>query len=154
MRFDLYTNKWFYNHGDITYEFVTDIHEVELFPFRGDTATKMIFKKGFTISDMLTPEKYAEVLTEGKVTVIKYIYKSLEETTEYSVPGKVKTFTNHDIYFFIKDGQTVSQKPGLKILEELTKDKWLLVESYRKQYSLNPRNVDDYIKLITYYNSL
>jgi hypothetical protein len=66
LKFDAYANKFFYNHKDVTYEFVTVISEFEIFPFSGDTTTKMFFKKGFTATDKLTPDKFVQVLTEGK----------------------------------------------------------------------------------------
>ena len=154
IRFDVYANNFFYNHGDTAYEFVTIISEIELFPFSGDTTTKMIFKKGFTDNDKLSPDKFVQVLTEGKITAVKYIYKTLDETTEYNVPGKIKSFTNRMTYLFIKDDSTTSQRPSSKLLEELLKDKWSVVEPYMKQKSLSPKNEDDCIKIINYYNSL
>ena len=85
IKFDAFANEFFYNHWDTIYSFVTIISEVKLFPFSGDTATKMVFKKGFTVSGKLTPDKYVQVLTEGKVTAIKYIFKTLEEIRERQV---------------------------------------------------------------------
>lgn len=154
IRFDAFANEFLYNHGDTTYSFVTIISEVKLFPFSGDTATKMIFKKGFTVSDKLTPDKYVQVLTEGKITAIKYIYKTLEEITEYNMPGTIKNFASRMTYFFIKEGTVLIQKPNARLLEELLKDKWLVVDSYMKQYSLSPKNEDDCVKIINYYNTL
>ena len=63
IRFDAFANDFLYNIGDTTYSFVTIISEVKLFPFSGDTVTKTIFKKCFMV--------------RGKVTAIKYIYKTL-----------------------------------------------------------------------------
>ncbi len=154
IRFDVYANKFFFNHGDTTYEFVTVIREVELFPFSGDKATKMVFKKGFSTDGKLSSDKYVQVLTEGKITAIKYIYKSLEEVTEYNIPGKIKSFADRMVYFFIKEGVVISQKPGPKLLEDLLKDKWPIIEPYIKQNSLSPKSEDDCIKIINYYNTL
>ena len=154
VRFDAYTNKFIYNHGDTAYEFVTVINEVELFPFSGSSSTKMVFKKGFTDGGKLSADKFVQVLTEGKITAVKYIYKTMIETTEYSVPGKIKTLTSSMLYFFIKDGKAVSQKPNAKLLEELLKDNWPVVASYMKQHSLSPKSEDDCIKIIGYYNTL
>jgi hypothetical protein len=154
LRFDAYANKFFYNHGDTAYEFVTVINEFELFPFSGDTTTKMVFRNGFTATDKLTPDKFVQVLTEGKITAVKYLYKSLDEITEYNMPGKIKSFANRMTYFFIKDGTAISQKPSSKLLEELLKDKWPVVEPYMKQNSLSPKSEDDCVKIINYYNSL
>ena len=154
IRFDIYSNKFFYNHNGTIYTFVSDITEVELFPFNGDTSTKMTFKKGFTVSDKITPDKYVQVLAEGKVTAIKYLFKTIDETTEYNMPGKVKSFGNRLTYYFIKEGETTSQKPNSKLLAELLKDKWTAVDAYMKQNSLSARNEDDCIKAISYYNTL
>lgn len=154
LKFDVYANKFFYNHTDVTYEFVTAINEFEIFPLSGDTVTEMVFKKGFTAGDKLSPDKFVQVLTEGKITAVKYIYKSLDETTEYNVPGKIKSFSDRMTYFFIKEGTAISQKPSSKLLEELLKDKWSVIEPYMKQNSLSPKSEDDCIKIINYYNSL
>lgn len=154
IRFDAYANKFFYNHGDTTYEFVTVIKEVELFPSDGDTVTKMIFRNGFTVNDKLTPDKFVQVLTEGKITALKYIYKNQDEITEYNVPGKIKKFADRATYFFIKVNTVFSQKPGIKLLEEMLQDKWPLIESYIRQNSLNPKKEDDSVRIINYYNTL
>ena len=93
VRLDLYANKLFYNHNNTVYEFITDINEVEIFlSHPSDTNNTMLLKKGFNINDVVTPLKYVQVLAEGKVTFLKYLYKSLDETTAYNVPGKIKTF--------------------------------------------------------------
>lgn len=154
IRFDAYANNFFYNHGGTGYEFITVIKEIELFPFRGDTITKMIFKRGFTADDKLSADKWVQVLAEGKITAIKYIRKLQQEISEYNVPGKIKVFSDNMTYFFIKDGITISQKPSPKLLQELLKDKWTLVDTYMKQNALNPKSEDDCVKAINYYNSL
>lgn len=155
VRLDLYANKLFYNHNNTVYEFITDINEVEIFlSHPSDTNNTMLLKKGFNINDVVTPLKYVQVLAEGKITFLKYLYKSLDETTAYNVPGKIKTFNNRSNFFYLKDGKNFSQKPASKILEELAGDKWAQVEAYMKQNSLNAKNEDDFARLINYYNSL
>ena len=152
--FDIYNNHFFYTHNDTTYEFVTELSRVELFPLRGDTATKMVFKKGFSAGEKVLPDKFVQVLTEGKITSIKYISKVIDEITEYNVPGKVKVFNNSIIYYFINEGKAVSQRPGPKLLQEILKDKWATIDAYMKQNQLNTKSEDDCIKAIKYYNTL
>ena len=82
------------------------------------------------------------------------MYKTIDETTEYNVPGKVKNFGSRMSYYFIKDGVTTSQKPNSKLLAELLKDKWATVDAYMKQNSMSAKNEDDCIKAISYYNAL
>ena len=152
VKFDVYVNKFFYTHGDTTYEFVTRVDEVKLFPLPGDT---MIFKNGFSVPGKISSNKFVQVLAEGKVTLIKFISKALQETSEYNVPGKVKVFTENTTYHFITDdNDPVSQKPNQKLLQDLLKDKWATVEVYIKQNSLNLKKEEDCIKAIRYYNSL
>ncbi|OSZ80037.1 hypothetical protein CAP36_01875 [Chitinophagaceae bacterium IBVUCB2] len=155
IRFDLYANKFFYNYNNTVYEFVTTINEVEIFlSVPGDTTNRMIFRRGFSINDVVGPLKYLQVMAEGRVTFLKYLYKSLDETTEYNVPGKIKTFNSRSTFFYLKDGKSQSQKPGSKILEELTNDKWAEVDAYMKQNSLSAKNEADFARAIKYYNTL
>jgi hypothetical protein len=154
LKFDACINKFFYLQRDTTYEFVSNMEEVELFPLTGDTVTKMVFKKGFTVDSKLTADKFVQVLSEGKITAVKYINKKQEEITEYNVPGKIKVFKDNMTYFFIKEGNAVSQKPGQKLLQEILKDKWATIDAYIKQNDLNAKNEDDCVKVIKYYNTL
>jgi len=151
VKFDAYANKFFYSHGDTTYEFVTKIEEVTLYPGPGDS---MIFKKGFSVPDKISADKFVQVLAEGKMTAIKYISKALQETIEYNVPGKVKVFTDKTAFYFISGNNAVSQRPNQKLLQDLLKDKWPPVEAFIKQNSLNLKKEDDCIRAIRYYNSL
>ncbi len=154
VRFDAYANKFLFNHRDTAYEFITVVKEFELFPSRGDTTTKMVFKKGFAADDKLTADKWVQVLAEGKITVIKYIRKTQQEISEYNVPGKINVFADNMTYFFIKNGTTVSQRPSPKFLQELLSDRWTLMDAFMKQHALSLRIEDNYLKAINYYNSL
>lgn len=44
LRFDIYSNQFFYNYNDIEYEFISDLNKVELFPVNGDTISKLVFR--------------------------------------------------------------------------------------------------------------
>ncbi len=154
VKFDAFANQFFYLKGDTTYEFITNVDVVELFPLRGDTSTKMVFKKGFNTGEKIQKEKFVQVLTEGKITSIKYIHKTQQDITQYNTPGTIKVFNDNMIYVFIKDGNIISQRPSPKLLQEILKDKWSIVDAYMKQNALNPKSEDDCVKAINYYNSL
>jgi hypothetical protein len=154
VKFDVYANKFLYLHGDTTYEFVTRIDEVRMFERSGNIDAALIFKKGFSVTGKLSPDKFVQVLAEGKITVVKHINKALQELTEYGVPGKIKVFVDKTAYFFITENNSMSQRPNQKLLRELVKEKWPDVEAYLKENSLNLKEEGDCIRVIKYYNSL
>lgn len=154
VKFDAYSNKFLFNHNQNIYEFVTDIVEVEMRNTSADSVSTMIFKKGFAINDKVTPDKYVLVLSSGKLNLVKHIHKGIDETTEYNVPGKVKTFSPRSAFYVSKDAIWQNLKPGGKALEQLLGDKWDMIEPFIKKNFLNSKKEDDLAKIISYYNSL
>ena len=154
VKFDAYDNKFLFMSGDTAYDFVVSLEKVDLFPLTGDTATKMVFKKGFSGVEKLSPNKLVQVLAEGKITAIKHISKTQLDVVEYNSPAGAKMFNDVMTYYFIRDGKTVSQRPSPKLLQEILKDKWAAIDAYMKQNQLNAKSEDDCIKAIKYYNTL
>jgi hypothetical protein len=154
VKFDVHQNKFLFNSNDTAYEFVTDIEYFELHPNTSDTTKKLIYKKGFSYANRLNATEYVQVLAEGQINVVKKITKTIQEYQAYSKPTTQKKFVDDVAYFFIGNGNATTNKPSKKILEELTKDKWEQVNTYLKSSALNPKNEQDFAKLIQYYNGL
>lgn len=154
VKFDAYDNKFLFQSGDTSYDFVVSLEKVDLFPHTGDTATKMVFKKGISGVEKLSPDKFVQVLAEGKITAVKYISKTMLDIVEYNSPAGAKMFNDVMTYYFIRDGKAVSQRPSPKLLQEILKDKWATIDAYMKQNHLNAKNEDDCKMAIKYYNTL
>lgn len=104
---------------------------------------------------------FAEVLSNGKITVIKYTKLWLKQPT-YNVALNVgerdaKLIKQHD-YYFVNEKNGVYElnkfKPGVGSLKKVAKSKAKKVEAYLSEQQLDPKNDADLVKILAYYNSL
>jgi len=104
---------------------------------------------------------FAEVLSEGKITVVKYTKLWLKQPT-YNVALNVgerdaKLIKQKDYYLINeKNGAFLLDKfkPGAGWLKKTTKSKAKKVEAYMKDNSLDPKNDADLMRILAYYNGL
>jgi len=104
---------------------------------------------------------FAEVLSEGKITVVKYTKLWLKQPT-YNVALNVgerdaKLIKQKDYYLvYEKNGayQLDKFKPGVGSLKKITKSKAKKVEAYINDKGLNPKNDADLMKILAYFNGL
>lgn len=153
LRFDIYANKLFFLHKDASYEFITDIAAFEIFPY-GDTVRKMSFQKGFALPGKISGNKYVELLSAGRILLVKNHTVLIDEITEYNVPGKIRTFVPRAEIFITRADSADLRKPSQKLLEEMLADKWEPVKAFVTQHSLGYKKEADLQRIISYYNSL
>ena len=104
---------------------------------------------------------FAEVLSEGKITVVKYTKLWLKQPT-YNVALNVgerdaKLIKQKD-YYLVHEKNGVFRldkfKPGMGSLKKITKSKAKKVEAFINEKSLDPKNDADLAKILAYYNEL
>lgn len=154
LKFDIYKNKIFINNNDTIYDISNaGIIQFDIFP-DGDSTKKISFNNGFNIEE-ITPDKFVQVLSEGKISFIKYPIRSVEEVYETSPTYKEKKFLDKDKYYVIEEGHggkeiTVTKKN----LEKILAAKIDLITSYAKKNGISMNNEEGWQKLIDYYNKL
>jgi len=154
MKFDIYKNKIYINNNDTIFDITTTgIIQFEIFP-DGDSTQKMSFNNGFNIEE-ITPEKFVQVLSEGKISFLKYFHRDIEEVYESSPSYKEKKFLDKNKYYIAEEGQggkevTVTKKN----LEKILAPKFDMVSKYAKSNDISMSNETGWKKLIDYYNSL
>ena len=155
MRFDVHKNKVYINNNDTIYDISgTGIVQFDIYPIAGDTTTKMSFNNGYSVEE-ITPDKYVQVFSEGKIEFIKYYIKEIEEVYVTSPTYKEKKFIDKNKYYIIEDGKdgkevTVSKKN----LEKILAARWDEVSKYAKSSGASMNREDGWKKLIDYYNAL
>jgi hypothetical protein len=92
IKVDLYNNKLIVNKNDTSFLLSPVVKEVMIFPV-ADTTNFLLFRKGYAF-DKVTPQIYVQVLSEGKIGLLKYHKKNLEEYSEYNNANKLKRFNN------------------------------------------------------------
>ena len=154
VKFDSYNNKFVFDRHDTTYELSSMIYTLYLYPNEDDTAKKIVFKKGYAINNRINANKFLQVIAEGKLSLLKYYSKDLEEYTEYGNATKFKRFKDMEQYYVLQNGQYSPISISPKNLENQMQSKWTEVQAYMKKNNLSAKNEKDWATLISYYNSL
>ena len=153
IKLDLYNNKFIINWHDTSFQISTTVKQVELFP-TGDTVNAMVFRNGYSVTAKINAETYLQVLTDGKLTFLKYIKKEMNDFSEYSDATKYKRFEETDKYFIFANGEFREIALNKKSLQDILPDKWNEVEDYLTKYKVNVKVQEGWRLAIQYYNSL
>jgi len=153
VKFDQYNNSFIMDWHDTVFQISSVVKQIIL--YRGpDTLNGMIFKNGYAINEKINTKTYLQVLTEGKISLLKYPKKEMDDYTEYGDATKYKRFEEVNRYFiFVNDGfkeATLTKKN----LQDVLADKWTQVSEYLAKYKIDVRTQDGWKLAIGYYNSL
>jgi len=112
------------------------------------------FQSGYPEIDNLNRNNFYQVLSEGKVTMLKSAVKKINKTKN-EMSGEVSTQfdTYEDYYLYIKY-EMKRIKKDKEYLMNLFTDKRKELETYLADQKLNFKSLDSIKKLIEYYNSL
>lgn len=151
LKFDAYLNKVFYNHNDSLYEFLNEISEFEI--VANAQSQPYIFHQ-LKAEKSFKPGTFVQVLAKGKINVVKYYLKEIEETKEYGNPMIFKKYRDRSLPYIIAGGEVYPAKYGTKLMEELTAIKFKEVDSFVKSKDLNVKKEAGFVAAIQYYNRL
>jgi hypothetical protein len=113
-----------------------------------------VFKCGYPPVDKQNSNYYYQVLTEGKIELLKNNYKTIVSSKNDFSGEKRKEFVERsDNYVYSAKGITML-KNDKSFLMELMKDKAAGVEEFLLSNKINFKKIQDIRKLINYYNGL
>jgi len=113
-----------------------------------------VFKCGYPAIDKQSANYYYQLLTDGKIELLKKIYKTIE-TFKNDLSGEIrKEFTDGSSYYVFASGEIKAFKNEKGFVLELMKDKQEVIEKYQLANKINFKKIADIQKLITYYNGL
>ena len=113
-----------------------------------------IFQSGYPEIDNLNRNNFYQVLSDGKVTMLKSSLKKINKTKN-EMSGEISSQfdTYEDYYLYIKY-EMKRIKKDKEYLLNLLADKRKEMEAYAKDQKLNFKSIDSIKKLVDYYNSL
>ena len=152
VKLDAYENTLFLNKKDEAFEFNDEVVSFVLMPDVADSSSYLYFKKGFTGSG-LERRQFAQVLTEGNVSLIKSVIKMVSENNEIN-HGVVKSFKTITRYYVIKDNVVTLLKNNNKDVIALLSNQEEKIKAFIAQNKLAAKNDRDLVRIFTYYNSL
>ncbi len=96
-----------------------------------------------------------DVLEAGKATLLKQIKVSFQDNRRFNEASITRTFQRTEIFHvLLPDGKIQKLGSGKDEIISLLPDKKAEVSAFIDEKRLKCRNVDDYRKVIAYYNSL
>ena len=154
LNFDASTSTFIYSLKDTIYEIQNIVNQVEIDGENSDipgSPTAMLFR-----NDLIPGQSnFVQVLLKGKITILRQFSKKPEgENYSNGVINETRKYVLHSQDVALVKGKITPLAYSTSALNELTVDKMKEIESYIKAQHLKPKKGDDFLKAISYYNSL
>jgi len=113
-----------------------------------------IFQCGFPPIDNQNRISFYQILYNGKTSLLKSVYKSIQERNNDMSGERFKDFATYENMYLLKDGTMVRIKKDKSSLLVLFQDKKEAIAKYIEDQKLNLKNEAHLIDLVKYYNTL
>ena len=113
-----------------------------------------IYQCGFPPIDNQNRISFYQILFNGKTSLLKSVYKSIQERNNEMSGERYKEFATYENMYLLKDGIMIRIKKDKSSIIALLQDKEQAVKKYIEDQKLHLKNEADVTALIQYYNSL
>jgi hypothetical protein len=113
-----------------------------------------IFQCGFPPIDNQNRISFYQILFNGKTSILKSVYKSIQERNNDMSGERYKEFATYENMYLLKEGTMVRIKKDKSNLIALLQDKNQSIKKYIDDQKLNLKNEAHLIALVKYYNTL
>ena len=113
-----------------------------------------VFQCGFPPIDNQNRISLYQILLNGKTSLLKSVYKSIQERNNDISGERFKEFTTYENIYLLKDGTMVRIKKDKSNLLDLLQDKNQSIKKYIDDQKLNLKNEAHLIDILKYYNTL
>ncbi|MBD1362192.1 hypothetical protein IDJ77_00090 [Mucilaginibacter sp. ZT4R22] len=134
--------------------FVVPVQEFTLNLTTDDELFVRHFRSGYKGIEGSTPASFFEVLSDGKIQLIKKFNKVVFETQNIGSASKTRSFLDKTKYYIVNNGKALQVKNDKKSLLAALGDKQAQMEDYIKTNKVNFKSDTQLGKLVDYYNSL
>jgi hypothetical protein len=118
------------------------------------TQNEKIFQCGFPPIDNQNRISFYQILLNGKTSLLKSVYKSIQERNNDMSGERYKEFATYENMYLLKEGTMVRIKKDKSNLITLLQDKNQSIKKYIDDQKLNLKNEAHLIALVKYYNTL
>ncbi|OOQ60796.1 hypothetical protein [Mucilaginibacter pedocola] len=140
--------------SDNAMSFVVPVQEFTISPAGDDKVLVKHFRAGYKDIEGNTPTSFYQVLSDGKVQLLRKDTKKALETQEIGSASKTTTFIEKTKYYLVVNGKTTQVKNDKKSLLAVLADKQAQLEDYIKTNKVNFKDDAQLGKLVDYYNTL
>jgi len=153
LNLDASRDRFIYYKNDTMYEFFDDIKEIRIYNENhlSNPGSDMVFR----IDINPTAANFVQVLATGKVTIFQE-YEKKPEGENYSngIVNNTRKYVLHSIQYALIGNKAIPIKFSSSTLDDLTLDKKTQVNTFIKANNLKVKKENDFLKVITFYNSI
>jgi hypothetical protein len=118
------------------------------------TQNVKIFQCGFPPIDNQNRISLYQILLNGKTSLLKSVYKSIQERNNDMSGERFKEFATYENIYLLKEGTMSRIKKDKSSLLAMFQDKKEAIAKYIEDQKLNLKNEAHLIDLVKYYNTL
>lgn len=112
------------------------------------------FRSDYPPVDKNNSFTFYQVLSDGRLQLLKHIWKEIVEEKNIQSGEIRKTFIMREEYYIFSNGEMRKLKKNKEYVEELMKDQQQKISQYEKEKKINFKNITSLAGLFDYYNSL
>jgi hypothetical protein len=120
----------------------------------GSNLEAKAFQCGFPPIDNQNRISFYQIVLNGKTSVLKSVYKSIQERNNDMSGERYKEFATYENIYLLKDGTMTRIKKDKSSLLVLFQDKKEAIAKYMDDQKLNLKNEAHLKALVQYYNTL
>lgn len=143
MRYDTYKDELEYEENQKSYRFSSEITEF--------VTTDGVFRNNFPVYESLSGRNFYQVLSDGKVKLLKRIVTKIQTEKLYSSATTTKRFAKEEFLYLFKDGAIIRLKKDKKALLEALSDKQADLEAFIKEQKIKFSKEEDFLRVIERY---
>jgi hypothetical protein len=128
--------------------------EIAYIDSQKETQDIKIFQCGFPPIDNQNRISFYQILFNGKTSLLKSVYKSIQERNNDMSGERFKEFATYENMYLLKDGTMVRIKKDKSSILAMFQDKKEPISKYIEDQKLNLKNEAHLIDLVKYYNTL
>lgn len=152
--YDLHTDKLIYKGEDnLAYWFKDPVREFTL-PNLKSGEKPRTFRNGYPEADHNTKESYYEVLSDGRITLLKKTSKVVTESIPYGSSTPFKSTEDVFSYYIYKNGTITKVKKDKKALAQILDNDRFTLSKYMNDTKLTLKSDSDFAAVVDYYNKL
>lgn len=152
LKFNDLDNTLYYKSGSGKEMIFTEpVHEFTLLVTKKDTLRKHLFRNGYAQNNM--PEAFYEVLSDGKVPMLKINLKLSQESQDQG-SAPIHRMVESVQYYLLLNNRLVPMKKDRKFIFQNIGNKVTEMQAFITANNIDVKNEDDLIKLLNYYNSI
>ena len=128
--------------------------EIAYIEGKENTQDVKVFQCGFPPIDNQNRISFYQILINGKTSLLKSVYKSIQERNNDMSGERFKEFATYENIYLLKEGVMTRIKKDKSSLLALFQDKKEAIAKYMEDQKLNIKNEAHLIALVKYYNTL